>query len=91
MDVDLSLEGNAQQVSRQQAQIFAEADGVFMLRCLGRRAMLVNGRELAQGQHVALPHLSLLRVGPLSLLFVANRAAVQRLRHRTSVFTPYTL
>eukprot|EP00887_Chlorella_sp_A99_P001053 scaffold14.g1053.t1 len=84
VDVDLALEGDAQQVSRQQAQLCCEADGRFVLRCLGRRVMLVNGAELARGQHAALPHLSHIRVGGISLLFVENRGAAARLAARSA-------
>lgn len=80
VDVDLAHEGGAaaQRVSRHQAQLWLEADGGFRLRCTGRRPMWVNGRRLEQGQTAALPTLSHVAVGGVSLLFVANVAAAQR-------------
>lgn len=68
-----------QRVSRQQAQLFLDAaEGGWRLRCTGRRGMLVNGAPVAQGQTAALPTLSHITVGGISLLFVANTAATAR-------------
>lgn len=86
--MDLSEEagegGCAQRVSRRQAQLFLEPDGGFRLRCTGRRAMLVNGRPLARGQTAALPSLSHIKAGDVSLLFVANTAAAARAVHSSA-------
>ncbi|PSC69736.1 UDP-galactose transporter 2 [Micractinium conductrix] len=86
VDVDLAGEcegGSAQRVSRQQAQLFLDAGvghagGGWRLRCTGRRPLLVNGQTLARGQTVALPTLSHIRIGDISLLFVSNTAAEAR-------------
>ena len=85
VDVDLCQEGPAQRVSRQQAQLYLEPDGGFRLRCTGRRGMAVNGQPLAQGQVAPLPSLSHIRVGDVSLLFIANSAAVQRALARSDL------
>lgn len=87
MDVDLAHEGGAaaQRVSRHQAQLWLEPDGGFRLRCMGRRPMWVNGQRLEQGQAAALPTLSHMAVGGISLLFVENVAAVQRGAARAAV------
>lgn len=74
----------AQRVSRHQAQLWLEADGSFRLRCTGRRPMTVNGRPLAQGQTAALPTLSHVAVGGVSLLFLANVAAAERAASRAT-------
>jgi hypothetical protein len=42
VDVDLSLEGDARKVSRQQANVALGADGTFCLRNTGRRALHLN-------------------------------------------------
>jgi hypothetical protein len=87
VDVDLTGEGGdaaAKTVSRQQAQVFLDTDGKFKLRCIGRRAMSVNGQSLSKGQITLLPHLSLIRVGPLALLFVVNNEAVDRIMKRSA-------
>jgi hypothetical protein len=86
-DVDLTSEGGdaaAKTVSRQQAQVFLDTDGKFKLRCIGRRAMSVNGMSLNKGQITLLPHLSLIRVGPLAVMFVVNNEAVDRLIKRSA-------
>lgn len=83
MDLDLGGEDHAQTVSRQQAALALEPDGGFVLRCLGRRQLFVNGRPVAQGASAPLPHLSLVKAGGVSLLFVANQAAVQRVLRRS--------
>ncbi len=82
--MDLSGEGHSQTVSRQQAQLLLEPDGRFYLRCLGRRSVFVNGLQVEQGRSTPLPHLSLIKVGGVSMLFVANLAAVQRLVRRSA-------
>lgn len=91
VDVDLSPEGAdaVRAISRQQAQLFLDADGSFKVRCLGRREMSVNGQAVAQGQVAELPHLSLLRVGPVTLMFVVNMGALERLQRRSAAMTVY--
>jgi len=90
VDVDLTGEGGdaaAKTVSRQQAQVFLDADGRFKVRCTGRRLMSVNGQSLIKGQITLLPHLSLIRIGPLALMFVVNNEAVDRLMKRSAALT----
>ena len=70
-------------MSRQQAEIFLDSDGAFKVRSLGRRAMFVNGEMVHKGQVAVLPHLSLIRIGPVGLLFVVNKEAMDRLRKRS--------
>jgi len=77
-DVDLGLEGDAGRVSREQAFVALGPDGVFRVRNVGRQEMHVNGQALPRGHEAALPHLGLVEVGGLSLLFLVNRGAVQR-------------
>jgi FHA domain len=87
VDVDLTGEGGeaaAKTVSRQQAQVFLDADGKFKIRCIGRRAMSVNGQSLNKGEIALLSHLSLVRVGPMALMFVVNNEAVDRLMKRSA-------
>ena len=88
VDVDLSGEGpHAQTVSRHQAQLLLEPDGRFWLRCLGRRNVFVNGRQLERGAALPLPHLSLIKAGGVALLFMVNHAAVQRLTRRSAALS----
>lgn len=84
VDVDLSAEGHSQTVSRLQAALSLEPDGSFSLRCLGRRNLFVNGQRVEQGAAAVLPHLSLVKAGGVSLLFVANAAAVRRVLRRSA-------
>lgn len=88
IDVDLGAEcgeaGEAKAVSRQQAELFLDADGRFKVRCLGRRVMSVNGESVNKGQVAVLPHLSLVRIGPVALLFVVNKEAMDRLSKRSA-------
>lgn len=80
VDVDLSAEAapGDTRISRQQAQLWLDADGGWRVRCTGRRPMRVNGAALGQGATCALPTLSHLAVGGVSLLFVGNVAAAAR-------------
>jgi hypothetical protein len=73
VDVDLALEGNANKVSRQHAFISRRKDGTFSVRNVGRRPLSVNGSSVEMGQRVVLPDNSLLEIGGLRLLFMANR------------------
>jgi FHA domain len=73
VDIDLSLEGNASKVSRQHAFISQRKDGTFCVRNVGRRPLTVNGATVDIGQRVRLPHDSVLEIGGLRLMFIANR------------------
>lgn len=88
IDVDLGAEcGGAMEakaVSRQQAELFLDVDGIFKVRCLGRRSISVNGEIMNKGQVAVLPHLSLVRIGPVALLFVVNKEAMDRLSKRSA-------
>jgi hypothetical protein len=83
VDIDLSGEGAGQTVSRRQAQLVLNSEGEWVLRSVGRRSMSVNGTTLLQGQSMVLPHLSLIRVGGVQLLFMVNKAAVDRVLGRS--------
>jgi len=84
VDVDLGVQGPAaKRVSRQQAQLSLEPDGGFRIRNVGRRTVLVNGAPLLTGDAAALPHLSVLDVAGIHLLFTVNALAVARAQART--------
>lgn len=84
VDVDLSLEGDAGQVSRQQAQLALCESGCWRIRAVGRQGMNVDGRALQQGECCELQHLSLIEVGPLQLLFLLNPVAARRMVERAA-------
>lgn len=46
IDVDLSLEGAGHKVSRHQAHLWVDSNGVFYLKCMGRRSMFVDGHQV---------------------------------------------
>lgn len=78
VDIDLSQEGNASKVSRQHAFITLRKDGTFCVRNVGRRPLMVNGSTVEIGQRVRLPHDSVLEIGGLRLLFMANRRKLNK-------------
>lgn len=78
VDIDLAKEGPASKVSRLQAQLLLQPDGSFTIKNVGRRGIAVNGAPLGRGEAAALPHLGLLEVGGLQLLFMVNQLAVGR-------------
>lgn len=83
VDIDLTQEGNAKKVSRQQAQLALHADGRFLLTNIGRRMLLVNGKQVLQHHSIHLGHLSVIDLAGIRLLFVVNHLAVRRLVARS--------
>jgi hypothetical protein len=49
--------------------------------------MSVNDQLLKEGQVTEVHHLSLIRIGPLALLFVLNRSATARVSKRSAALT----
>ena len=83
VDIDLTHEGDARKISRQQAHISLRADGGFLFTNIGRRAVSVNGMQVVQHCSVNLDHLSLLDLAGVHLLFIVNHLAVHRLVARS--------
>jgi len=83
VDIDLSTEGDARKVSRLQAHLSMSPVACFQLKNVGRRTLLVNNRQVDQGQVAQLGHLSLVEVGGVRLLFMVNHAATERATART--------
>ena len=77
VDVDLSEEGNASKVSRQQAFIKLRWNGEFCLRNVGRRPVWINNVAVESGRRCALAPHSLVEVGGMRLLFVPNPTLVR--------------
>ncbi|CAL8469650.1 g9191 [Coccomyxa elongata] len=86
VDVDLGKEGNASQVSRQQARCALRLDGAIAITNCGRRKLHVNGCQVERGQSAVMQHLSLLEVGGIRLLLYINHSAVRRLLARSASF-----
>ena len=83
VDIDLTQEGDAKKVSRQQAQLALHADGQFLLTNIGRRTVCVNGAQVVQHRSIKLDHLNLLDLAGIRLLFVVNHLAVHRMVARS--------
>ncbi|KAF8068428.1 clcD [Scenedesmus sp. PABB004] len=83
-DVDVDLGKAAGGVSRLQAQLSLGLDGGWSVRNTGRAPLAVNGRHVPRGGCAALPHLSLLDVGGVALLFMANSMATARAIDRST-------
>jgi hypothetical protein len=77
VDVDLSEEGNATKVSRQQAFVKLRWNGEFCLRNVGRRPVWINGVAVESGRRARLASHALIEVGGMRLLFFPNPAAVR--------------
>eukprot|EP00271_Cylindrocystis_brebissonii_P002274 TRINITY_DN12770_c0_g1_i1.p1 TRINITY_DN12770_c0_g1~~TRINITY_DN12770_c0_g1_i1.p1 ORF type:complete len:792 (+),score=217.62 TRINITY_DN12770_c0_g1_i1:53-2377(+) len=78
VDLDVGKEGRANKVSRQQAQIKLKEDGVFYLRNVGRRTLMVNKAVVETGQRAILGNCCLLEVGGMRLIFAINYPLVQQ-------------
>lgn len=87
IDVNLSEEGPvaAGLPSRQFAQIFINADGAWSIKVVGRQKISLNGTLLENEKTHPLPHMSLLVIGPISLLFVINTNASQRIAKASDI------
>jgi len=53
----------------------------------GPRARRPRARQVAQGEAIAVAHLSLIEVGGLRLLLLVNHAALRRLAARSAAFS----
>ncbi|GLC45367.1 Microspherule protein 1 [Pleodorina starrii] len=79
--------GSGHSVSRRQALIRLGPDGQFRLVNTGRQAVVVNDVTVPQNATVNLPHLSLIEVASVRLLFLANCAAVSRVVRRSAALS----
>lgn len=77
VDVDLSLEGRAMKISRQQAFLKLRWNGEFALRNVGHRPIWCNNTPLNTGQRCILRPHTLLEIGGLRLLFVPNPTLIR--------------
>ena len=78
VDVDLSVEGNASKVSRQQAFVKLRWNGEFCVRNVGRRPVWINDVALESGRRCALAPQSLVEVGGMRLLWIPNPKLVRK-------------
>lgn len=77
VDIDLSLEGNATKISRQQAFLKLRWNGEFALRNVGRRPIWCNNAPITTGQRCVLAPHTLIEVGGMRLLFVPNPTLIR--------------
>ncbi|XP_068646617.1 uncharacterized protein [Aristolochia californica] len=73
VDIDLGKEGRANKVSRRQATIKMEEDGAFYLTNLGKSYILVNSKEVANGQCSNLSSSCLIEIRGMRFMFETNR------------------
>jgi microspherule protein 1 len=78
VDVNLALEKPAAKVSRLQCLLDMDLEYGYVLRNIGRQTVIVNNVEVAQGSKVKVPHMSLIKIGTVQLLFLINIDAMQR-------------
>eukprot|EP00850_Spirogloea_muscicola_P014709 SM000107S14075 [mRNA] locus=s107:294589:299129:+ [translate_table: standard] len=70
-DIDVGQEGNASK-----AIIKLKEDGLFYLRNVGRKTLLVNNKTVENGQRAILTNYCLLEVGGMRLIFEINQLLV---------------
>lgn len=79
VDIDLTLEGASTNISRYTCFIDLDLSYGFVLNNIGKQAILVNNIEVPVNCKIKVPHLSVLEIGGISLLFQVNAEAVVRL------------
>ncbi|GAB4843033.1 hypothetical protein Ancab_013010 [Ancistrocladus abbreviatus] len=78
VDIDLSREGRANKVSRRQAIIKMDKDGLFHLKNLGRFLILVDSREVYPGQSLCLHSNCLIEIQGMPFMFEVNQARIKQ-------------
>lgn len=79
VDIDLALEGAETNISRYTCFIDLDLSYGFLLHNIGKQTIRVNNVLVPVGYKIKLPHLSLLEVGGIALLFQMNAEAIVRL------------
>lgn len=69
---------DATKVSRLQCLLELDLSFGYVLRNIGRQTVFVNNAEVPTGSKVKVPHLSLIEVGAIHLLFCVNVSALHR-------------
>lgn len=77
VDIDLGREGCANKISRRQAIIKMERGGSFSLKNLGKRAILMNGKDVAPGESVSLTCGCLIEIRGMPFIFETNQNSCQ--------------
>ncbi|PIA33017.1 hypothetical protein AQUCO_04200039v1 [Aquilegia coerulea] len=78
VDIDLAEEGHANKISRRQAIIKMGEDGSFSLKNLGKGLILVNGKEVANGNCMKLGPSCLIELRSMNFIFESNQKVVKQ-------------
>lgn len=80
VDMDLSLEGPSDKISRKQGTLKFRSTGEFFLTNDGKRPIFVDGEPILENRKCKLRNQSLIEIVGLSLVFVVNYEYVNAIR-----------
>lgn len=80
IDVDLSLEGPAWKISRQQGIIKLKNNGDFFIANEGRRPIYIDGRPVLSGNKWKLNNNSVLEIAGLRFVFLINQELISLIK-----------
>ncbi|KAK6166444.1 hypothetical protein SNE40_023134 [Patella caerulea] len=80
VDVDLSLEGPAWKISRQQGVIKLRNSGDFFIANEGKRPIYIDGKPVAKGNKQKLFHNSVVEISSLRFIFLINEELIKVMR-----------
>uniref|UniRef100_A0A8B9L0E4 Microspherule protein 1 n=1 Tax=Astyanax mexicanus TaxID=7994 RepID=A0A8B9L0E4_ASTMX len=84
IDVDLSLEGPAWKISRQQGVIKLKNNGDFFIANEGRRPIYIDGRPVLSGNKWKLNNNSVLEIAGLRFVFLINQELISLIKAETA-------
>ncbi|XP_062842424.1 microspherule protein 1 [Trichomycterus rosablanca] len=84
IDVDLSLEGPAWKISRQQGIIKLKNNGEFFIVNEGRRPIYIDGRPVLTGNKWKLNNNSVLEIAGLRFVFLINQELISLIKAETA-------
>lgn len=77
VDIDLTLEGPAQKISRRQGSLRLRNTGEFYLSSEGKRPIFVDGRPITAGNKVRLYDNSVVEISCLRFIFTINHDSIR--------------
>ncbi|XP_076861191.1 microspherule protein 1 isoform X1 [Brachyhypopomus gauderio] len=84
IDVDLSLEGPAWKISRQQGIIKLKNNGDFFIANEGRRPIYIDGRPVLSGNKWKLNNNSVMEIAGLRFVFLINQELISLIKAETA-------
>lgn len=78
VDIDLGREGRANKISRRQAIIKMDENGLFSLKNIGKFSIFVNGQTVPAKKLTNLPPHSLVKIQDMHFAFEVNKRAVEQ-------------